>query len=254
MEAISNAFAFLAGLPAVLGLFVTALTIFLSSDWRLTLMALLVQYVLVGLTLTRFIQTEVAVVKIVVGLIAVLILYLTASHIQQARVLQELEKGGPQISGLRRGGIHYPWGWDAGPLGLPLRLFAVLLVALTLIRLYGVYLSPILSMAQADLSMAQANLSMAQAVSADIAVVAFWLGGMGIVGLVLTGDPLRVSSALLTVLAGFDLVYAGLEPSLALAGLFGALVLLTALAFSYLATVHGLGVGPAQAYEEVTKQ
>jgi hypothetical protein len=227
METIGNAFAFLAGLPATVGLFVTALTIFLSADWRLSLTALLVQYVLVGLALTRFIQTEVALVKILVGLITVLMLYLTASRLQQARLLRELDRGGAPTFGLRHG-------WDAGPLGLPLRLFAVMLVGLMLIRLYGAYQPPM--------------------VSADVALVAFWLGGMGIVGLVLSGDPLRVASSLLTVLAGFDLAYAGLEPSLALAGLFGALVLLTALAFCYLAVAHDLGVGDVQANEEVAEQ
>jgi hypothetical protein len=68
---------------------------------------------------------------------------------------------------------------------------------------------------------------------------------MGLVGLVLSGDPLRVTPALLTILAGFDLVYASLESSPAVIGFWGALTLLTVLAFAYLATVQALATAPA---------
>ena len=90
--------------------------------------------------------------------------------------------------------------------------------------------------AQVDDACAGAGL----AVPPDVAFAAVWLGGMGIMGIVLSGLALRVAPALLTVLCGFDLVYAGLEPNLAIAGFFGALTLLAALAFSYLAAVQGL--------------
>jgi hypothetical protein len=80
-------------------------------------------------------------------------------------------------------------------------------------------------------------------VPADIAFVAFWMGGMGLVGLVLSGEPLRVAPALLTILAAFDLIYSGLEPEPGIVGLWGALTLLGALAFSYLAIVQGLAGG-----------
>jgi hypothetical protein len=63
---------------------------------------------------------------------------------------------------------------------------------------------------------------------------------MGLVGLVLSAKPLRVAPALLTILAGFDLVYASLESSPAVIGSWGALTLLAVLAFAYLATVQGL--------------
>jgi hypothetical protein len=86
-------------------------------------------------------------------------------------------------------------------------------------------------------------------VPADVAFVAFWIGGMGLVGLVLSGEPLRVAPALLTILAAFDMIYSGLEPEPGIIGLWGALTLLGALAFSYLAIVQGLGrgQGPEQA-------
>jgi hypothetical protein len=224
----SSIFAFLAGVPAIAGLILAAVTIFLTSDWRLSLTALLAQYVLAGLVLTRFIQVEVAVVKILVGVLAVSILYLSARHAQEVSGSQGAEKDGTRFLGLRVG-------WDAGPLGLPLRLMAVILVGLAVIRFFDDFrlLLPI-------------PVGGNTAVPPDVALVAFWLGGIGLIGLVASGEPLRVAPALFTILAAFDLIYAGLQPNLAVIGLWGALTLLGALAFSYLAVVQGLRLTQAQ--------
>jgi hypothetical protein len=217
----------MAGLPAIVGLFVTALVIFLTSDWRLSLTALLAQYILIGLNLTRFIEPEVALVKILIGVLVVPILYLSARQVQGAREAEATDEQGPQLLGLRLG-------WDAGPLGMPLRVLAVLLVVLVLIRLYGTFRLPL--------------------VSTDVAFGAMWLGSMGMIGLVLGGSPLRVATAMLTILAGFDLVYASLESSLAVVGIFGALTLLAAFAFSWLTIVHGLGQEAERPDPERTEQ
>jgi hypothetical protein len=80
-----------------------------------------------------------------------------------------------------------------------------------------------------------------------LAFVAVWLGALGVAGLILASEPLRVAPALLTILVGFDLVYATLEPSLSVVGFWSTLLLLAALAFAYLAAVRGLGARPAQA-------
>ncbi len=223
MEAFSDIFAVMAGLPALAGLVLTSLTIFLTADWRLALTALLVQYILVGLALTRFIQAEVAVVKILVGVLAVSILYLTARRIQEAKSPETPKDGGSRFLGIQVS-------WSAGPLGLPLRLLAILLVSLGLVFLFNRYRLVL--------------------VSADVTFLAFWMGAMGVVGLILSNEPLRVASALLTILAAFDLIYAGLEPSLMLVGFSGALILLASLAFSYLAAAQSLGMGPSEPREE----
>lgn len=226
MEALSDIFAFMAGVPAMVGLILTALIIFLTADWRLSLTALLVQYILAGLALTRFIQAEVAVVKILAGVLAVFILYLTARRVQEGKVPPPDTAAGARFLGMNIV-------WQAGPLGLPLRLLAVVLVVLGLVRLFADY-RPTL-------------------VPADFAFVACWLGGMGVIGLILSSDPLRTAAAVLTILIGFDLVYAGLEPSLAIAGFFGAFTLMAALAFAYLTAVQGLSAGPAGPDREGTQ-
>jgi hypothetical protein len=223
MEAFSNIFAFLAGGPAMVGVILTSLTIFLTSDWRLSLTALLVQYIFVGLFLTRSIGGEVAIVKILAGVLTVSILYLTARRIQERKGAEPAKEGGSRFLGLSVA-------WRAGPLGLPLRLLAVVLVALALVRLFDRYDFPL--------------------VSAEFAFAACWMGGMGMLGLVLSGEPMRVAPAILTILAGFDLVYGGLESSLAIVGFWSAVTLLAALAFSYLAITRDLMEGQNMPGEE----
>jgi hypothetical protein len=207
MDTISDILSFMAGLPSLFGLILAAAIIFLAADWRLSLAALLVQYILVGMALSPSIPQEVVIVKILAGVLAVVIVYLSARLIPEAPVAEAAE-------GTRHfQRLHIDWA--AGPLGLPLRFLAVLLVGLGVVRLFQDY-QPTL-------------------VPTDLALAACWMGGMGLLGLVLSGDPLRVAPAALTILAGFDLAYAGLDQNLAVAGFFGALTLLAALAFSYLA-------------------
>jgi hypothetical protein len=219
MDAFSEIFAFLAGIPATVALVLTALTIFLTSDWRLSLTALLVQYIFVGVWLTSSIQGEVALVKILAGVMAVFVLYLTARRVQEEHTAAPDEAEKRRFLGLSLT-------WHAGPLGLPLRLLAVILLVLALVRLFGGYQFPL--------------------VSANTAFVAVWMGAMGVLGLVVSSEPMRVAPAVLTILAGFDLVLGGLELSLAIVGIWSALTILAALAFSYLALVQGLSRGQLQ--------
>jgi hypothetical protein len=232
MEGIGDSFAFLAGVPAVVVLTLSAATILLTSDWRLALSALLLQYLFLGLTLTRFIQPEVAFVRILTGALVVPILYLTARQVGDVGHAGEVEGAEGRFLGL-------PMGWGAGPLGLPLRLLTVLLTALALIQFYPL-----------SATLPPAVSATGLGVPPDVSFVALWLVTMGLMGIVLSGKVLRVAPAVLTVLCGFDLVYAGLEQHLAIAGFFAALTLLAALAFSYLAAVQGLAPGASPVDEE----
>jgi len=224
MDTISDILSFMAGLPSLIGLILAAAIIFLSADWRLALGALVVQYILVGMALSPSVEQEVVIVKILAGVLAVVILYLSTRLI--------LHTPEPEAAGGTRHFLRLHIDWAAGPLGLPLRFLAVLLVALGVLRLFQNY-QPTL-------------------VPTDLALAACWMGGMGLLGLVLSGDPLRVAPAALTILAGFDLAYAGLDQNLAVAGFFGALTLLAALGFSYLILMPAPGAsqaGPASKQE-----
>jgi hypothetical protein len=232
MEGIGDSFAFLAGTPAFVGLLLAAAIILVTSDWRLALSLLLFQYLFLGLTLTRFVQPEIALVRILTGVLVVPILYLSARQVEDVPTTRQVEGTEPRFLGLSMK-------WGAGPLGLPLRLLTVLLTGLALIRFYPEYpnlLSPVVATGLP--------------VPPDVALVAMWLMAMGLMGIILSGEALRVAPAVLTVLCGFDLVYALQEDNLAVAGFFGALTLLAALAFSYLATVQGLSVAVSATEEE----
>lgn len=224
METFADVFDLLAGPPAVVGLILTAASIFLSSHWRLSLAALLIQYLLVALTLTRLIQPELATVRGLVGVLVVSILYMTARRADERRLPEE-EDGKTQFLGLSLG-------WSTSGLGLPLRILALLLFALALVRFFPDYLS-----------LLPGAVASSPQLPSEIAFASLWLAGVGTAGLLLSGDAMRVAPAALTILAGFDLVYAGLEPNLAVVGFFGALTLIAALAFSYLAGIQILS-GP----------
>jgi hypothetical protein len=222
MAIFSGFFAFVAGTPAIVGMILAALVIFLTSDWRLSLTALLAQYLLVGLALTRSVRLEVALVKILVGAIAVAILYLSAQRFPRPEDDRGIQESGPRFLGM-----HVAWLGE--PLGLPLRLLSLLFVVLALLRLFESYPLTVVPM--------------------EVALVGCWLGGLGMLGLVLSGNPLRSAAAVLTILAGFDLVYARLEPSLAVVGFFCVLTLLASLAFSYLASARNQHQGQDRAEE-----
>lgn len=232
MDTFAEVFDILAGLPAVVVMLVTGGAIFLTSRWRMSLAALLVQYLVIALALTRLVQTELAIVRGLVGVLVVPILYMTAQRIDESRRLTEQDVRGGQLFGMFLD-------WRAGPLGLPLRVLTLLLVSLAVIRFFPDYLS-----------LLPGTIAGSSSVPPDIAFASLWLAGMGTAGLLLSGEALRVAPAALTILAGFDLVYAGLKPNLAVVGFFGALILLIALAFSYLAGIQGLSAAATGAREE----
>ncbi len=71
-------------------------------------------------------------------------------------------------------------------------------------------------------------------VATDITLACYLLAGLGLLRIGLGETPMQVGFGLLTFLSGFDLFYVALEPSLAVAGLLGAVSFLIALATAYL--------------------
>ena len=71
-------------------------------------------------------------------------------------------------------------------------------------------------------------------IPAPVALGALLLIGMGLIHLGITTRPLRVLLGLLTVLAGFELIYAAVENSVMVAGLLAAVTLGLALVGAYL--------------------
>jgi len=185
---------FLTTTPAIVGLVITASLIVVLRDWRFALAALSVQYVLVGLLLTRLIQPRVAVTKVLIGALVCVVLYLTARLVS--------DKG----EGSSRGG--------ASLADFAFRLLAALLVGLAVYSLSKRYPLP--------------------EVPSDIGLACYWLASLGLLVLMLTEEPLKAGMGLLTLVTGFELFYSALERSLSVAGFLGIANFLIALAIAYL--------------------
>jgi hypothetical protein len=199
---------------AVLGLFVTAGLMVLWHDWRASLLALLGQYLLAGLVLSRLVLPEIALIKVLIGALICPMLYLAA---RQA-------------------------GWRAGRSGLlspgdasnttPVQdsLFpgghAFRLLAVTLMVILAAALSRRYPLA---------------GVPSDVGLGSYWLILIGLLILMLTEEPFKGGQGLLTAIIGFELFYTSIERSLAMVWLWAVVNLLLALAIAYLVVARGAG-------------
>ena len=195
---------FLAAMPAIGGVFVTAGLLVISRDWRLNVTALTVQYFFVVLLLTRLIRLEVAAVKGLTGWMICMVFYLTE---RRASVLEQTlaAEGGAPLRRWRR------WIMSARA------SFCLLAALLVSVAAYTAALRMPLP-----------------EVPTDITLACYLLVGLGLLLIGLSEAPMQVGFGLLTFLSGFDLFYVALEPSLAVAGLLGAVSFLIALAMAYL--------------------
>lgn len=75
-----------------------------------------------------------------------------------------------------------------------------------------------------------------QVLSRDFTVGAFSVMLLGLINEALAENPLKVGLGLLSFLAGFELFFTAVEPTLTIVGLLGLTNLILALAISYLTT------------------
>jgi uncharacterized membrane protein len=207
---------FLTTTPAIVGLVVTASLIVIISDWRFSLAALSVQYVLVGLLLTRLIQPQVAVIKVLIGALVCIVLYLTARQVSESSEAPPSEREDAEDGRSRRPAS--PTSKTREETSVPdiaFRLLAALFVGLAVYSLSKRYPLP--------------------EVPSDIGLACYWLASLGLLVLMLTEEPLKAGMGLLTLVTGFELFYSALERSLSVVGFLGIANFLIALAIAYLA-------------------
>ena len=213
---------FLMTTPAIVGLVITASLIVVISDWRFSLAALSVQYVLVGLLLTRLIQPQVAVIKVLIGALVCVVLYLTArlvSESSEAPPLQRknVENGHSRHPASPTSNFQPPTSRTRAETSLPdfaFRLLAVLFIGLVVYSLSKRYPLP--------------------EMPPDIGFACYWLVSQGLLVLILTEEPLKAGMGLLTLITGFELFFSVLERSLSVVGFLGIANFLIALAIAYL--------------------
>jgi hypothetical protein len=211
-------FEHLRGNPAVFIVLVTATLIALFWDWRLALLALMVQYLVAGLLFTDLLDPRLSIIKILVGMFVCLILYMTARQINYGRVVDDFAAEDVGFLGL--GSKQYAIGrWRISrdfALRTIMTVLALLLIAgitqLSTIRLPGV-----------PDEMPHINTAI------------LILIGLGLVGLAASRHPLPAGMGLFTFLTGFELYYAALDQSIAMLVALAALNFAVALAVAYLA-------------------
>ncbi len=207
---------FLAAMPAVVGIMITAGLLVVSRDWRVNVLALAAQYFFVVLLLTRQIRLEVAAVKGLIGWMICTVFYLTerqASTFEQAAAAEATSP--PQR---RR------WIMSARASFCLLAAMLIAVVAYTAALRFPLPEIP-----------------------SDITLACYLLVGLGLLLIGLSDAPLQVGLGLLTFLSGFDLFYVALEPSLAVAGLLGAVSFIIALAMAYLRIAQFAAGGDGEA-------
>ena len=195
-------------LPAFIAVLAAGSILVVFSDWRVSLAALLVEYAGAALLLTQIVIVEVALVKLIAGLLVVSVLGLTA---------WQLNFGYPSQPGVA--------GWQTRfelPTALPFRVMAVILAVVAALFLAS---QPQLALPGVD-----------QAPVANAA--SYVLMALGLLNLGLTEEPIGAGLGLLTLMLGFEIFYAAVEPSLAVVALIAAVELALALAVSYLAALQ----------------
>ena len=181
-------------IAAVILVSLAAIIILVSSDWRYCIAALAVQYIGVFLLIYASWPLELAVTKMVAGWMAGAIL---------GMAMASLPADHQETQGLIKFGLFF-------------RISAAAILTLAIISL---------------INHSQSWLSM---IGLPIRWGSFMLIGIGLLQLSLTSHPLRVIIGLLTVLSGFEIIYAAIETSTLVTGLLAGVNIGLALVGAYL--------------------
>jgi hypothetical protein len=183
-------------LAAVVLVSITSIYILISRDWRYTIVALAIQYIGVFFMVNVTWPIEMAVSKMIAGWMAGAIL-------------------GIAVSG---GAEHWRVIEKSITFGPVFRLFSAALIGLLITSL----------VVQSE--------EWLPSISRTILWGGFFLIGTGLLQLSLASNPMRVVIGLLTTLSGFEVLYAGIENSVLVAGLLAGVTLGLAVVGAYLLT------------------
>lgn len=193
---------------ALVALVLAGSLLVILSDWRAGILALLVEYAATALLLTQLVIGEVALVKLIGGVLVAAILAITA---------WQLNFGRSTMPGVPAWQMRL-----ATPTALPFRLMAVIMVVVSALYVSG---QPNLVLPGLDSGSAANSAS-------------YLLMALGLLNLGLTEEPMSAGFGLLTLLLGFEIFYAAVEPSLAVVAMMAGVELSVALAVSYLAALQ----------------
>ena len=189
---------------ALVAILITAALLVITNDWRLSFTALAAQYLLLAVLIAQIVLWQVAVVKALVGLLVVGIFVLTGWQANFGR-----RAHAPTLA--------YSLTRFEFPTGLPFRVLAA-----TMVVVAAWYTGSQPEFAFPGLPLV-------------LNIAGYALAALGLLMLGLTEEPMNAGIGLLTGLMGFELMYAAVEPSLAIVALLAAVNFGVAMATSYLA-------------------
>ncbi len=204
------------GFTAAYAVLFTAVLVIIIWDWRFALLALAVQYFFAGLLFVDLLDPRLAMVKLLAGWFACLILYVTARQVNwggrpQDVSVDELSDVAPEKT------------VKIGPLAMPASLPLRLLLVLGMLWLINSLLQ------RPDFALPAVANTMNYLSLAILALV-----GMGILGLAVTSEPLKAGMGFLMFLTGFELFYSVLDQSATMLIVLAAVTLVLALVVAYL--------------------
>lgn len=201
---------FLAALPSVVGLFIALFLLMVGQRWQIHALGMALLYFFAALLYTRVTRPEIAVVKLLIGWMIALTLYLTGGNLSARR--QELQKSMGESDETPAAGRF------AVAAGAPFR--GLVLIAIGIVALASARRFPL------------------PQVPNDVGMACYLLGIGGVFLTGLSEDPFQAGLGLLAFLTGFDLLFSALVTSLVVIGLVGAASFLITLAVTFLAVTH----------------
>ncbi len=213
-------FATLTAADVLLGVLVTAAIMILVADWRLTLVALAVQYLLITVLLSTIVQLQVAMVRLIAGGLVSVILYITAVRVRLGWARRARAAGWQNVNEIASLFEREPF-----IISFPFRLIALALVSLSAISAAVQFPFPSASLL--------------------FWLVSLWLCASGLLLVTITRDALKVGVGLLTFSAGFATLYLAIESNLIFYGLLLISDLVVALAVAHLASAPARVPGSA---------
>ncbi|OQY84487.1 MAG: hypothetical protein B6D41_15650 [Chloroflexi bacterium UTCFX4] len=204
---LARAFALFGAYELELGLLLAVGIVVLVSDWRVSLVALAAQYVLVAILLSTLIPLQIAAVRMIAGGLVALMFYITARRVQPARRRQR-EMPSPEARVLTPRAIFWT--------NFPFRLIGLALVAVGVITASDQFVllnAPLLFW-----------------------VTGLWLAMGGLLTIALTRDALKLGMGLLFFTSGFGIIYLSIDNSLVIYALLVIADLVIALAIAHIAS------------------
>lgn len=206
-------FDFLRGTPAVVIVLLTAAAILIVRDWKLALLAMVIQYLVAGFLFADVMLPHLAFANVLMGLFIVLMLFFTARQVNWGKLPQDVT---PDEAVQLRHEKHIRLGPYMLPTDIPIRIFLAIAILLSVV------------------AVSQREIITLPVAPEHFTLATIGLVSFGIAGMSLTTEPLKAGLGLLTFMTGFQLFYSALEQSAAMLLMLITANLILTLTISYL--------------------